>query len=208
MCERSSPTCSRRCTRRRASALPRSRSACRSACWSSTCRSRTEEDGEPVRDPRVFINPEILEHSDQDVPYTEGCLSVPDQYAEVDRPDRIRARWLDVEGKAHEEEIDGPARDLPAARDGPSERRAVHRPPVPPEARHDPEEARQAAERTAEGGLMGRATRPFHAHIYYSAEERPAAEAPARRFRCRPARDPVRRPDDRPRRRPASNPAV
>src|SRR6266576_3463648 len=38
-----------------------------------------EEGGEPVRDPRVFINPEILEHSDQDVPYTEGCLSVQAQ---------------------------------------------------------------------------------------------------------------------------------
>jgi len=66
-----------------------------------------EEDGEPVKDPRVFINPEILEHSDQDVPYTEGCLSVPDQYAEVDRPDRIHARWLDLEGKVRVEEITG-----------------------------------------------------------------------------------------------------
>jgi peptide deformylase len=65
------------------------------------------EDGEPVRDPRVFINPEIVESSDHDVPYTEGCLSVPDQYAEVDRPDRIRARWLDLDGKPHEEDIDG-----------------------------------------------------------------------------------------------------
>ena len=66
-----------------------------------------EEGGEPVRDPRVFINPEILEHSDRDVPYTEGCLSVPDQYAEVDRPDRIRARWLDLDGKVREEQIEG-----------------------------------------------------------------------------------------------------
>jgi peptide deformylase len=66
-----------------------------------------EEEGEPVRDPRVFVNPEILEHSDQDVPYTEGCLSVPDQYAEVARPDRIRARWLDLDGKPHEEVIEG-----------------------------------------------------------------------------------------------------
>jgi peptide deformylase len=41
------------------------------------------------------------------VPYTEGCLSVPDQYAEVDRPDRIRARWLDLDGKVREEEISG-----------------------------------------------------------------------------------------------------
>ena len=66
-----------------------------------------EEGGEPVRDPRVFINPEILAHSDREVPYQEGCLSVPDQYAEVDRPDRIRARWLDGEGAAHEEDIHG-----------------------------------------------------------------------------------------------------
>ncbi len=66
-----------------------------------------EEDGEPVKDPHVFINPEILRHSDQEVPYTEGCLSVPDQFAEVDRPDRIRARWLDLDGKQQEEDIDG-----------------------------------------------------------------------------------------------------
>ncbi len=66
-----------------------------------------EEGGEPVKDPRVFINPEIVEHSDQDVPYTEGCLSVPDQYAEVERPDHIRARWLDEHGKSREEQLDG-----------------------------------------------------------------------------------------------------
>jgi peptide deformylase len=66
-----------------------------------------EEGGDPVKDPRVFINPEILTTSDDDVPYTEGCLSVPDQYADVDRPDAIRARWLDLDGKQREEEIDG-----------------------------------------------------------------------------------------------------
>ena len=66
-----------------------------------------EEGGEPVNDPRVFINPEILTHSNEDVPYLEGCLSVPDQYAEVERPDHIRARWLDEKGKQHEEQLDG-----------------------------------------------------------------------------------------------------
>ena len=66
-----------------------------------------EEGGEPVNDPRVFINPEILKHSDEEVPYLEGCLSVPDQYAEVERPDHIRARWLDEHGKTHEEQLDG-----------------------------------------------------------------------------------------------------
>ncbi len=66
-----------------------------------------EEGGEPVRDPRVFINPEILETSDSEVPYQEGCLSIPDQYADVLRPDRVRARWLDQDGNAHEEWIEG-----------------------------------------------------------------------------------------------------
>jgi peptide deformylase len=66
-----------------------------------------EEGGEPVREPMVFINPEIVETSDQLQVYSEGCLSIPDQYAEVERPDRIRARWLDENGKSHEKELDG-----------------------------------------------------------------------------------------------------
>ena len=66
-----------------------------------------EEGGEAVRDPRVFINPEILSASGDLVPYNEGCLSVPEQYAEVQRPSHIRARWLDEHGKAHEEDLDG-----------------------------------------------------------------------------------------------------
>ena len=65
------------------------------------------EGDEPVREPRVFINPEIVTHSNEEVPYTEGCLSVPDQYAEVLRPDHIRARWLDEHGKQHDENLDG-----------------------------------------------------------------------------------------------------
>ena len=59
------------------------------------------------RVPRTFINPEILDPSEDYSVYTEGCLSVPDQYAEVERPVAIRARWQDVEGKFHEEEMDG-----------------------------------------------------------------------------------------------------
>lgn len=66
-----------------------------------------EEGGEPVRQPRVFINPEILEKSETVQVYSEGCLSVPDQYAEVERPDHIRARWLDENGETHEEELEG-----------------------------------------------------------------------------------------------------
>jgi len=66
-----------------------------------------EEGGEPVRGPRVFINPEILSRSDEQVPYTEGCLSVPDQYGEVLRPAVIRARWLDETGATREDELTG-----------------------------------------------------------------------------------------------------
>ena len=75
-----------------------------------------EEGGEPVKDPRVFINPEILEHSDQEVPYTEGCLSVPDQYAEVDRPDRIRARWLDATARSTRRRSTGCSRSASSTR--------------------------------------------------------------------------------------------
>jgi peptide deformylase len=60
-----------------------------------------------IKQPRVFINPEVLWHSDDEVPYTEGCLSVPEQYAEVMRPERIKARWQDEHGKVFEEDIDG-----------------------------------------------------------------------------------------------------
>jgi peptide deformylase len=66
-----------------------------------------DPESKAVRDPRVFINPEILWHSDNEVSYTEGCLSVPEQYAEVMRPDQIRARWKDANGDSYEEEIDG-----------------------------------------------------------------------------------------------------
>lgn len=65
------------------------------------------EDGKPVRDPRVFINPEIVAHDEALATYNEGCLSVPDQYAEVDRPATCRVRWLDADGTAHEEALDG-----------------------------------------------------------------------------------------------------
>jgi len=59
------------------------------------------------REPRVFINPEILDPSEDLNVYSEGCLSVPEIYAEVERPARIRARWQDIDGNRHEEEIDG-----------------------------------------------------------------------------------------------------
>ncbi|ODU21410.1 MAG: peptide deformylase [Sphingomonas sp. SCN 67-18] len=66
-----------------------------------------EEGGKPVRKPLVFINPEIVEESEEVQTYSEGCLSVPDQYADVQRPAVIRAKWLDRDGKAHDERLEG-----------------------------------------------------------------------------------------------------
>jgi peptide deformylase len=60
-----------------------------------------------VRTPRVFINPEIIAESEELSVYNEGCLSVPEQYADVVRPATITARWLDEQGASHEEELDG-----------------------------------------------------------------------------------------------------
>lgn len=65
------------------------------------------EDGKPVKAPRVFINPEILDPSDEQNTYNEGCLSVPDQYADVDRPATCRVKWLDEHGATHDELFTG-----------------------------------------------------------------------------------------------------
>jgi peptide deformylase len=66
-----------------------------------------DEDGKPVRKPRVFINPEIYDPADELSVYNEGCLSVPEQYAEVERPAAVRARWIDEKGEAHDERLEG-----------------------------------------------------------------------------------------------------
>jgi peptide deformylase len=65
------------------------------------------EDGKPVKAPRVFINPEILDKSDDVQVYSEGCLSVPEQFADVERPAVIRARWQERDGTVREEQLDG-----------------------------------------------------------------------------------------------------
>ena len=66
-----------------------------------------DAEGKGTSHPRVFINPEILDQSDDMSLYNEGCLSVPDQYAEVERPAVVRARWRDEHWVAHEEELSG-----------------------------------------------------------------------------------------------------
>jgi peptide deformylase len=65
--------------------------------------SRKEDE----REPRVFINPEIIESSDEMNVYEEGCLSIPEIHEDVERPARVRARYLDENGKPHEIDADG-----------------------------------------------------------------------------------------------------
>ncbi len=65
------------------------------------------EDEKPIKNPKAYINAEILSVSDEVSTYNEGCLSIPDQYAEVARPARCRVKWLDETGAVHEEDLDG-----------------------------------------------------------------------------------------------------
>lgn len=55
------------------------------------------------KQPRFFVNPEILETVEETKPYEEGCLSVPDIFDEVERPARCRIRYLDYNGNRVEE---------------------------------------------------------------------------------------------------------
>ncbi|MGN6465836.1 MAG: peptide deformylase [Rhizobiaceae bacterium] len=64
------------------------------------------KEGEP-KAPQVFINPEILSRADEPAIYEEGCLSIPDYYAEVERPKEVTIRYLDLDGKQQEMKADG-----------------------------------------------------------------------------------------------------
>ena len=63
------------------------------------------KDEEPA--PHFFVNPEILWKSEELFSYEEGCLSIPEVYDEVERPARVRIRYLDYDGKEVEEEAEG-----------------------------------------------------------------------------------------------------
>ena len=69
--------------------------------------AKKDEEGETKRQPRVFINPEILSSSQERSVYEEGCLSIPEYYEEVERPARVRLRFTDLDGKQHEEDAEG-----------------------------------------------------------------------------------------------------
>jgi peptide deformylase len=59
------------------------------------------------RQPQIFINPEIVVSSDERSTYEEGCLSIPEYYADVERPASVRVKFMDGNGKDQEMEADG-----------------------------------------------------------------------------------------------------
>jgi peptide deformylase len=62
---------------------------------------------ETERAPMVLINPEVTWTSEEKRTYEEGCLSIPEYYEEVERPDRIRFRYMNLQGETVEQEADG-----------------------------------------------------------------------------------------------------
>jgi peptide deformylase len=65
-----------------------------------------KEEGEAPR-PLVMFNPEVVASSEELNTYEEGCLSLPDLYAEVTRPKVVEVNWMDRDGKARSETFDG-----------------------------------------------------------------------------------------------------
>jgi len=63
--------------------------------------------GDEPKEPRFFVNPEIVWASDELQLYEEGCLSVPVIYDEVERPSKVRIRYLGYDGQPVEEDAEG-----------------------------------------------------------------------------------------------------
>ncbi|GHF15914.1 peptide deformylase [Kordiimonas sediminis] len=66
----------------------------------------TEGDGDAPKT-QFLINPEIVWESETYNVYNEGCLSIPEHYAEVERPETVRVRYLDYDGVLQEQEMTG-----------------------------------------------------------------------------------------------------
>jgi len=62
--------------------------------------SKSETEHQPM----VLINPEIVWASEEKRTYEEGCLSIPEYYEEVERPDRVRFRYMNLDGETIEQE--------------------------------------------------------------------------------------------------------
>ena len=67
------------------------------------CTDKEEEEPQPM----VLVNPEITAASEDLNTYQEGCLSIPEQYDDVERPAIVTVKYFDADGAAHEQEFDG-----------------------------------------------------------------------------------------------------
>ncbi|WP_461305757.1 peptide deformylase [Albidovulum sp.] len=65
------------------------------------------KDPEAAPRPMVLLNPEVTWQSEETNTYEEGCLSIPEQYAEITRPAEVKVRWLGLDGATHEEQFAG-----------------------------------------------------------------------------------------------------
>jgi len=66
-----------------------------------------EEGGEEKKNPLALINPEIVGASEELSVYSEGCLSIPEYYADVERPARVKVRYMDLNGETQEIDAEG-----------------------------------------------------------------------------------------------------
>jgi peptide deformylase len=64
-----------------------------------------KEDEEP--DPIIMVNPTIIASAEENSVYEEGCLSIPEHFAEITRPEFVQVEWIDLGGKQHSEEFNG-----------------------------------------------------------------------------------------------------
>ena len=69
---------------------------------SKSTKEEKKEKEEKRKNPMYFVNPEIITKSTNNSTYEEGCLSVPGQFAEIDRPDKCHVKYLDYYGQPKE----------------------------------------------------------------------------------------------------------
>ena len=144
---------------------------------------------EDERQPMVLINPEIVWASEEKRTYEEGCLSIPEYYEEVERPDRVRFRYMNLAGRDRRAGGGRAARHLRAARDRPPERRPLHRLPVEAQARPGDDQVQEGGQARGAGHEPARR---LHGHAGFR-RARPSPRSSARATRWSPS-TPARRP--------------
>ena len=75
--------------------------------WRDKSKSTNNEKQEERKNPLYFVNPEIITKSENNSTYEEGCLSVPGQFAEIERPNKCYIKYLDYYGQPKEIKAEG-----------------------------------------------------------------------------------------------------